>query len=56
MTSVHDDHSIFWWGINVASADASAPGHLELQRRGSNATWYRDRHTNVRCGAVSREG
>jgi hypothetical protein len=50
MTSTHDAHSIFWWGINVASADASAPGHLELQGRGNNATWHRDRHTTASGG------
>lgn len=47
MTSSDDSNSLFWWGINIDSPDASQPGTLELQRRGNNATWYRDRHTNV---------
>ncbi|KAI8464064.1 MAG: hypothetical protein J3K34DRAFT_441801 [Monoraphidium minutum] len=48
MTSTDDSNSLFWWGINVDSPEASQPGALELERRGNNATWVRDRHTNMR--------
>lgn len=49
MTTADDAHSLFWWGINVAMPEASAPGDLELRGRGLNATWPRDRHTRVGC-------
>ncbi|GBF98829.1 hypothetical protein Rsub_11594 [Raphidocelis subcapitata] len=48
MTATDDAHSLFWWGINAATPNASAPGDLELRARGLNATWPRDRHTRIR--------
>ncbi len=48
MTGKEDGHSIFWWGINVATADSSRPGPLELAKRGDPSRWPRDRHTMLR--------
>ena len=47
LTSKDDGHAIFWWGVNIAQAEASKPGRLELEGRGSKNTWFRDRHTQV---------
>jgi hypothetical protein len=38
MTHVDGD-SIFWWGVNVVNPAHSAPGVLELQKRGAPHTW-----------------
>ncbi|KAF6265694.1 hypothetical protein COO60DRAFT_1457009 [Scenedesmus sp. NREL 46B-D3] len=48
----HDGDSIFWWGVNVVNPAHSAPGVLELQRRGAPHTWSRERHTFVRLMAL----
>lgn len=48
MTSKDDKHSLLWWGVSAVRPQASAPGALELEGRGDNATWPRDRHTQVR--------
>ncbi|WIA34679.1 hypothetical protein OEZ86_012993 [Tetradesmus obliquus] len=47
-----DGDSIFWWGVNVVNPAHSAPGVLELQRRGAPHTWSRERHTFVRLMAL----
>jgi hypothetical protein len=47
LTTKDDGHAIFWWGVNVAQPEASKPGRLELEGRGSKNTWARDRHTQV---------
>lgn len=48
MTAKSDNHSVFWWGINVVTKENSRPGVFELVGKGTNATWTRDRHTTVR--------
>lgn len=34
-----DGDSILWWGVNVVNPAHSAPGVLELQKRGAPHTW-----------------